>query len=267
MSENRQYEFFLLRYVPDAVKDEFVNIGVVLVGADSDYADVRLTRDWRRVHCLDPNADIELLEGLEREIRSQLQQGVNRSALMGRLRDSFSNLIQVTESKGCLGAEPAAEMEGLARMYLQSAGRGVAREVGERQRIVAAMRSAFEQAGVWKMMRQEIRASEYTHAGDPLKIDCGYKPNGVVKMFHGVPLETNVDAAKVLAFSYPQIEEGIRIKEGASAVMTAVVGAGVGRGSEGVLFAVAMLEKSRIQVASVEEMPRYAEVARRELRA
>ena len=31
MAERRQLEFFLLRYVPDAVKDEFVNIGVVMV--------------------------------------------------------------------------------------------------------------------------------------------------------------------------------------------------------------------------------------------
>ena len=31
MAELKQCEFFLLRYVPDAVKDEFVNIGVVLM--------------------------------------------------------------------------------------------------------------------------------------------------------------------------------------------------------------------------------------------
>ena len=31
MADLKQCEFFLLRYVPDAVKDEFVNIGVVLV--------------------------------------------------------------------------------------------------------------------------------------------------------------------------------------------------------------------------------------------
>src|SRR5919198_4873047 len=31
MAGLKQCEFFLLRYVPDAVKDEFVNIGVLLV--------------------------------------------------------------------------------------------------------------------------------------------------------------------------------------------------------------------------------------------
>ena len=31
MAEYKQCEFYLLRYVPDAVKDEFVNLGVVLL--------------------------------------------------------------------------------------------------------------------------------------------------------------------------------------------------------------------------------------------
>ena len=55
-SDRHELGFFLLRYVPDAVKEEFVNIGVVMVGGGTDagYADVRFTRDWRRVLCLDP---------------------------------------------------------------------------------------------------------------------------------------------------------------------------------------------------------------------
>ena len=43
MSDKRQLEFFLLRYVPDAVKDEFVNIGVVMTepaANGSGFADV-----------------------------------------------------------------------------------------------------------------------------------------------------------------------------------------------------------------------------------
>ena len=65
--------------------------------------------------------------------------------------------------------------------------------------------------------------AEYTYPGDPLKIDCGYRPNGVVKMFQGMPLRGNIDAAKVLAFSFPLIEASIKEKENASCKMTAVV--------------------------------------------
>ena len=38
-----ELEFFLLRYVPDAVKDEFVNIGIVMIESSANgagFADV-----------------------------------------------------------------------------------------------------------------------------------------------------------------------------------------------------------------------------------
>src|ERR1700723_3120606 len=116
MAERKNLEFFLLRYVPDAVKDEFVNIGVVLVeagatGAQSNgggFADVRFTRDWRRVRCLDPQADVEMLAALEREIRGQLRTAQDRAALLKRLEDSFSNVIQLSPTRGCWADAPVA---------------------------------------------------------------------------------------------------------------------------------------------------------------
>ena len=70
MSERRQLEFFLLRYVPDAVKDEFINIGLVAIEAEKSgdkFGEVRFTKDWRRVRCLDPQADVEMLAALDRK--------------------------------------------------------------------------------------------------------------------------------------------------------------------------------------------------------
>ena len=62
------------------------------------------------------------------------------------------------------------------------------------------MRTEFERAGVWRLMRKRIAAAQYTQAGDPLKIDCGYR-NGMVKMFHAVSLENDVEGAKGMAYS------------------------------------------------------------------
>jgi hypothetical protein len=269
MTERKQLEFFLLRYVPDAVKDEFVNVGVVMVESGANgggFADVRFTRDWRRVRCLDPQADVEMLESLERDIRGQLATTHDRDVLLRRLEDSLSNVIQLSPAKGCLAEDPAAEIEAMASMYLEAAKIGGKREVSGRQRILAAMREAFEQAGVWGLMRHQIAVAAYTHKGDPLKIDCSYRPNGEIKMFHALSLESDVDAAKVLAFSYPRIAEGIAKKEKASAVLTAVVEDDLNRLDEAILFALATLGQSGIQVAAAGEMAGIADVARRELR-
>src|ERR1700727_2404420 len=81
LRERVQCEFFLIRYVPDVVKGEFTNIGVLLreAGRD-DSAVVRFTRDWSRVRCMDADADIGLLEGLEGEIASRLQVSVKEAS-------------------------------------------------------------------------------------------------------------------------------------------------------------------------------------------
>jgi hypothetical protein len=269
MPELRQCEFYLLRYVPDAVKAEFVNIGVLLVeqgaGEEGRFAGLRFTSDWQRVRCLDPAADLEMLEALEADLRRELQQA-GSGKFLSRLQDSFSNVLQLSSAKACLTESPQDEIAELARMYLERGRVAGERAAAGRQRIVNTMRSAFEQAGVWKMMRKRIPVAEYTHKGDPLKIDCGYRPNGVLKMFHAVSLTADVDAAKVLAFTYPQIADGLARSQGLKSALTAVVEDDPDRGAELIAFALDTLQAAQISVVSVAEMPSVAELARRDLK-
>jgi hypothetical protein len=271
MAEKKQLEFFLLRYVPDAVKDEFVNIGVVMVepGVDGQggFADVRFTRDWRRVRCLDPGADIEAMEALERDIRGRLGEAQSRQALIERLQDSLSNTIQLSASKGILAEDPRREMGELARYYLETARHTGARQVSGRQRILKQMQDAFERSRAWALMEKNIAAAQYTYKGDPLNIDCGYRANGALKLFHAVSLGADVNSAKVLAFSYPQMQTGIRRLHNAEPLLTAVVEDDLDRGNDEIAFALATLERTSIAVAEIARLPELAETARLELRA
>jgi Protein of unknown function (DUF3037) len=279
MAEYRQCEFYLLRYVPDAVKDEFVNLGVVLLETgegESVFTDVRFTRDWRRVRCLDPDVDVELLESFEGEMRRMLQSRsaevinyrgamTRREWLLRLLEDGLSNTLQITPAKAVLTESPEKELSELARMYLESEAHARRAQSGRRV-ILNAMREAFESTGVWALGRRDIALANYGSKGDPLKIDFGYRPNGVIKMFQAVSLETDVDAAKVLAFSYPALSEGLRRAENAASELTAVVEDGLHRDDDAIGFALATLAASEIRVASVSEMPAYAERARAEMR-
>src|ERR1700748_2593846 len=96
-SERVQCEFFLIRYVPDVVKGEFTNIGVLLREAGRDDSTVvRFTRDWSRVRCMDADADIGLLEGLEGEIGARLQASGNALGIkpvMEILEDTLANSV------------------------------------------------------------------------------------------------------------------------------------------------------------------------------
>ena len=122
MTERQQCEFFLVRYVPDAVKNEFVNIGVMLREAGRpDAAMVRFTKDWGRVRCVDPDADLAMLEAMEAEMRRRLlEPGADSVPLLKTMEDSFSHLLQITEPKACLAENMAAEMEQLMRLYVEA---------------------------------------------------------------------------------------------------------------------------------------------------
>jgi len=264
MADRKQLEFFLLRYVPDAVKNEFVNIGVVLTG-DDGFGEVRFTRDWRRVRCLDPDADVDVLAAMEEAIRGQLKNG-GRGELLRFIEESFSNTVQAAPATACLAEDPTEELERLAEMYVESARRERAREAAGRQVILAQMDDAFKRHGVWDLLKKNIAVAKYTRSGDPLKLDRGYRPNGVIKLFHAISLASDVNAAKVLAFSYPQIAEGIGRVEKAKSELTAIVEPGLNRSDEQIGFALETLERSRIAVATVADMEQIAQRARQELR-
>lgn len=271
MAELKQCEFFLLRYVPDAVKGEFVNIGVVLLSAVG--AEVRFSADWSRVQCMDPDADLEMLQAVESELRRELSaNGESRERMLKRLQDSFSTSLQLSPLTGCLAESPQTEADLLARHYLEtSAARKVRAErgAGARLKLAAQMRRSFEDAGVWGLMMHRIAAQEYTAAGDPLKIDCGYRPhgNGTIRLLHAVVLRSGADVAKSLAFSYPLLREGMQRKLHAQAGLTAIVEDGLDHSLPEIAFGLAALETSRIVIAPAAELPRLAARAREELRA
>jgi hypothetical protein len=270
MSDKRQLEFFLLRYVPDAVKDEFVNIAVVMLEPGTNgagFADARFTRDWRRVRCLDPQVDVEMLEALEREIRGQIGQVHERTVLLRKLEESFSNVIQISPTKGCLAEDPAKEIEMLARLYFDGPKAAAGGAVSARQRILQHMRDAFEQAGVWTLLMKDIPVAPYTKPGDPLKFDFGYRVGERIKLFHAVSLKASVDQAIMLASRYPAIASGIAQTSKAFPQMTAIVDDGLDRGLDEVQFALSGLEEAGIAVAASAEMPEIAGRAGRDLRA
>jgi hypothetical protein len=284
LAERVQCEFFLIRYVPDVVKGEFTNIGVLLreAGRD-DSAVVRFTRDWNRVKCMDADADIGLLESLEGEIETRLRMagkdGPGIKPVMEILEDTLANSVQMTEMRACLAESVPVEMEQLMKMYVEPLKVKAERKRTGRAAIAGTMRTEFERAGVWGLMRKRIAASIYTRPGDPMKIDCGYRAGSeattrgeVIRMFQAVSLENDVEGAKGLAYSAPQLMEGVQRIESARLELTAIVeqmrtGADdEDEAAERYRFGVDAMERQQIRVVTVSDLARIAEAARVELR-
>jgi hypothetical protein len=312
-------EFFLIRYVPDVVKGEFTNIGVVLREARPEtlkYPDaarkavtqVRFTRDWRRVRCIDPGADTELLESIEDEIASRLISEATGPLpprpLLQLLSDTLSNSVQITEPRATLAESFALELEQLLRLYVEPIRVRVTRERTGRAAIHAEMRKEFERAGVWAAMFKRYPVSEYTRKGDPMRLDCGYRPEpktkpktepktepklepktepklggGTVHIFHAISLAGDAEAARGLAFTAPLLRQGLERKLGAGLDLAAVVepirsvspekGEAddfTGEAADLYRFGVATMEGVGIRVLTTSDLPGAAATARTELR-
>lgn len=277
-------EFFLVRYVPDVVKGEFVNIGVVLrEAADAGVpveTRVRFTRDWSRVRCMDAGADVGLLEDLEQEIGQRLKSGPTvqePKAVFSVLEDTLSNSVQLTDSRASLAENLTTELEQLMRLYvepMQQAGRPgkVSRRTG-RTAIHAAMRTEFERAQVWALMNKRLAAERYTRKGDPLRLDCGYRKvvgsEPAVRIFQSVSLEGDLEMARVLAFAAPQLREGVARMEGVPLELTAVVeplrAVSGDEAEERYRFGVETMEQREIRVVTLSDLARVAATARYEL--
>lgn len=277
--------FQLLRYVPDPVRNEFVHIGVLL-REEGGATHSRLTRDWRRVRCLDPDADTAMLEGMETELRERLAADAD-GKLRRILDEALSLSVQMTEPKAYLAESIPAGLEELMRIYVDPPPRERLSQLRGRAAVLSSMRGAFEQAGVWELMRKQIRAAQYTRPGDPLRIDAGYRPNGrsaqqrvhaagvengVIKMFHAVSLEPGVELAKVLAFSAAGLRAGVERMEKAALELTAIVeplaqlaNDDSPERAELYRFGVETMEEHSIRVLTTADLPRVAATARREL--
>jgi hypothetical protein len=265
MAEKRQCEFFVLRYVPNAVQDEFVNVGVVMVEPGAEFADVRFTRDWRRVQCLDPQVDIEMLRALENEMRRELRDNQTRDVLLRRLNDSSSNLVQISATRACLTEDPAKEIETLAKLYFEGPRPAGRSERTGRKRLYDNIDGAFKQSGVSEFIMHGIPVASYTKKGDPFKFDFGYRMGNTIKLFQAVSMKSSIDQAVLLASRYPGIAKRMSEVLLAPPLLTAVIEDDLDREQERTEFALGTLEDAQIRVAISAEMPLLAAQARTEL--
>ena len=291
MAEKRAFEFRVLRYVPNPVQDVAANVGVILVeiGArDAGFADVKLTEDWRLAKLLNPFFEVDVLVNLAEEIRQSLRssdrdcskggEAVSRTEwILHILDDWFSNAIMVSEPRALMTEEPAVELGRLVKDYCEIVKLpGEGKQLPGRNAILRRMKDEFTSYGVLKLMSKDIAIEKYTRAGDPLKIDYGYryptKPladvlpaDQVFRMFHALSLRSEVNAAKALALTFSGFRQGLQDEVQARVDLTAIVEDDVDRDSKSVQFAVATLKDYQIIVEDVGQLPRIAQRANKEL--
>ncbi len=266
MTKSKECSFFLVQYVPDLVRGEFLNIGVFLHSPQERYLGCLFTDDFRRIKRIHPQADPELL----RELQQHFEQEIDERAddLEGYIRfmeESFSNLIQVTPQRTCFLSDPQTEIQDLFARYVGPRWSGPPPR-DTRLWIKQRLTAAFVRAGVWDRLDKRISVEQWTQKGDRFTFDYGYralrvegKPNGHVKFVHALSLRRDTKLAKELVYTLDRV----RRKEAAD--LTVVVEDSLGADDEAPKHTQRILEEGRTYLQPLSGVDEYAQSVRREL--
>lgn len=271
--ENRKtLQYRILRYTPDLVRDEWVNIGVLLEEAEVSRQEgravarqeIRLiheTPEIARVRRLHPNADEALLRSLPAEFESRLGEPSDEArAYLEKLGQTLSNTIQLGPQHAVLAEDFDAELDRLYREHVAPPPRlrgGIVEST--RAWIRTRLRDVFRRHRLAGKLESSVRVEEFTQPGDPLRLDYGYR-NGVRGYVHSVVLNRDLAQAKVLAFT----AEAIRARY-SDAEFTAVTEIEPARDNPRHQFMAGVLRAQEVSIVPLNKIERFADDLRRRL--
>src|ERR1700688_4006681 len=203
--------YHVVRYQPNLIRDEWVNIGVLLL----DPASGRVRQRWldepadlTRVRRLHPAVDEDLLLRLPAEFERQFAgRQMDAEAILDKFDQTLSNAVQLSPRKGLLARDPDAELDRIFHEQvepLRETRRGVV-EIRTRNDVRARAADYFRTEKILRLMQRAVRVEEFTVPGAPMRIDFSYRRNGTRGFVHAVALGRDPGQAKLLAFTADSI--------------------------------------------------------------
>jgi len=220
----KSFVYHVVRYSPSILRDEWVNIGVLLFDPRSGERRFRLMEapeEFARLRRMHPHLDEAALRGLRDELESRCEQllttpAVEKDGTIGaaptwkqvvtKWDDTLANTIQLAQEKGTLGADLDAEMERLYVDYV--APLAVPARVGaagSRASLRGYCGQVLRQAQIWNRLEKSVRAAPYTFPGDPMRIDYSYRRNGTRGFVQTLSVSRAPGDAKLLAYTAERI--------------------------------------------------------------
>ena len=255
---NRQpCAYHILRYTPNLVRDEWVNIGVLLFDPAGGARRLRLIEEqeeYARVKRLHPHADEALLRALRDDFEKQFagQNGGFRKAVE-TLNQTLSNALQLGPQKGVLTDDLDAEIERLYADHVAPPSRprssGARETLFSRGPIRNYCNQVFRLAHVWEKIDKSVPVEEFTFAGDPLKLDYAYRRNGTRGFVHALSVTRDPAQAKILAYTAERIRAKI-----ASSEFTAVTDVPLAGTNDRRRFVAETLKDQGIEAVPVESL-------------
>ena len=215
--------YHILRYTPNLVRDEWVNIGVLVFDSRSGKRRLRLIEEqeeYTRVRRLHPEADEFLLRRLRDELEDRFESVVGSNGhgrelqeLIAKWDNTLSNAVQLAPPKGILSGDLDAELERLYKDHVALARvPGRVGAPGSRAQMRSYCSQVFRHAHLWDRIQKSVRAAEFTFPGDPMRIDYSYRRNGTLGFIHALSVSRAPGDAKGIAYTAERIAAKASLK-------------------------------------------------------
>lgn len=210
-TERRACAYRILRYTPNLVRDEWVNVGVLVYHPATGERRLRLVEEpgeYARVRRLHPGADEALLRALRDDLERQFAAANGDwQQLLAKWDNTLSNALQLAPQKGVLAGDLDAELERLYADHVAPPAprAGALERPGSRGAVRGYCNQVFRQARLWERLEKNIRVDDFTFPGDPMKLDYGYRRNGTRGFVQTLSVTRAPADAKLLAYTAERI--------------------------------------------------------------
>lgn len=275
---NARYQYSVVRYVPNVIRDEAVNVGVLVRSVADAQFEWRFLPRSSVVRKLWPTADQNLVHHLDRQLKAAANaQGsffgevelVKRfgdpgaAGFVERASSEFNGNLQFTELRGLLSESLDDALHWTYRTYVEepeATARPINFQAMAPLRIRTRLWTAFERRDLIKprSVSKSVRI-DGRHA--PWTFDLSYR-NGSLNMvsslaLSGPSLETNLGRALVFK---GMVEDVVSVKHDARGVAIASLDDG-----PGATQAVKLLNDSKIEVVDIRQLGAFVDRVEDEL--
>jgi len=254
------FAYHVIRYTPNLIRDEWVNIGVVIHDPAAGKFRVRLIEEeaeFARVRRLHPAANETLLRGIGPMLEDSLRDhSEDLAAWIGKLDRMLSTAVQFSPQTGLLADDLDAEVDRLYSSHVAAPRprAAIAGAAESRSGIRAGANQVFRIAGLWPKLERSVRVDKYTYSGDPLRLDYSYRRNGTQGFIHSLALTRDPAQAKVLAYT----ADAIRGKFEKTEFVAVTEVEPHPEENDRHKFVTGLFEKEKIQIVPLSRLPAWA---------
>lgn len=224
LKNDHAFVFHILRYTSDLIRDEWVNIGVLLFDPLTGNMRLRLVEgqdEFSRIRRLHPRADEDAIRQLRDHLEDRFatflrnergeqgypaRPGEALQELIMKWDATLSNGVQLAHQKGVYANDLDVELDRLYSEHVALPRRETRIGApGSRAMVRDYCSQVWRQAQLWNRIERAVRVSDFTFPGDPMRLDYGYRKNGTRGFVHTLSVSRAPADCKLLAYTADRI--------------------------------------------------------------